>query len=721
MGKAKSGLKVNVDSTWVDANGYRPIQVELIPWPATPAPAERWIRVEFTPLSVRGMYANCAVSEFIEIPQGAPSVTTTVSIPQREQWNSFTVEFYEDGKHLEDLSYRGMMGNFSGYGWTEASPTMLFIDGDAPARSMRQSHIASLRQAGSKGDTFTLPDVRGLAELYPPPDLARTGYNPDERATDLAILDALPGWSKIEIQPPADLPQKWIDYTGVDFIFVSLGDLRQLTRQHPKAWRAIRDLIATGPTLVVYDAGDEFQGLSELEQILALPPLAEDAEGSRYRGWSVPKSSDFTRTMAGAQPLYNQYQYTQQAEDVVVDEAIVKAMSELEGKPPPRPSFVWRAVDLGRVAAMSAEDPFPGRPQEWGWLLNTVDARDWMWHRRHGLSLNRRNLDYWSFLIPGVGLAPVNTFLVLISLFVVVIGPINYWFLVKHGRLYLLLVSVPIGAFLVTMSLFGYALLTDGLGVKARIRSYTEIDQRRGRSVSWSRQSYYAGMAPSRGLQFPETAAVYPIDVQPNENINYRRPACQIDWEEGQSLSRGFISARVTSQLMVVQAQETKARIEINESANPPQATNRLGVKVDYFVMRDSQGRFFATQNLDEGATATLAPVAWADAAERLQRSLAEARPSNPEGYDPREYNEVLNFGTSRYYWMFGGDIDSGLPEPTVTSSILERSLRRVTSVDPNALAPRSYVALAPHSPEVPLGVERATQMKSLHVVTGKW
>jgi hypothetical protein len=489
-----------------------------------------------------------------------------------------------------------------------------------------------------------------------------------------------------------------------------------MTRSHGEQWQAIRDLIATGPTLCVYGVGDGFERLEELERLLELPPL-DNAAGDRQRGWSVPATSHFTRHLSNTQPIYNQY-YSQTAE--AVDATTEKAMNEQEGKPPQKANFVWRGLDLGRVVAIAADDPFPGRPQQWGWILNSVDSRDWMWHRRHGLSLNRRNLDYWSFLIPGVGLAPVNTFLVLISLFVVLIGPINYWFLVRQGRLYLLLVTVPLGAFLVTMSLFGYALVTDGLGVKARIRSYTQIDQQRGRSVSWSRQSYYAGMAPSRGLQFPETAAVYPIEVQPGEKYNIRRPEREVDWEEGQSLVRGYVAPRITSQLMVVQVQETAARIEIQErGSGAPSATNKLGVEVEYVVVRDSKGDFYAAQDFADGATSTLAPVAWGDAARRLQETLSAARPANPKGYDPREHNEVLNFGNNQYYvWA---DVDSNLEEPTIASSVLERSLRRVTSSAADALSPRSYVALVPRSPEVPFGVEPVKQMKSVHVVEGKW
>ena len=38
----------------------------------------------------------------------------------------------------------------------------------------------------------------------------------------------------------------------------------------------------------------------------------------------------------------------------------------------------------------------------------------------------RENNGYWNWMVRGVGAAPVGTFLLLITLFVVVIGPVNY-------------------------------------------------------------------------------------------------------------------------------------------------------------------------------------------------------------------------------------------------------------------------------------------------------
>ena len=86
-----------------------------------------------------------------------------------------------------------------------------------------------------------------------------------------------------------------------------------------------------------------------------------------------------------------------------------------------------------------------------------------------------------------------------------------------------MLVTVPLGAGFVTLALFLYALIADGLDVRVRVRGVVEMDQKNGRMVSWSRQSYYAGLAPSQGLRFPANAAVYPIYASPEERPRHQR------------------------------------------------------------------------------------------------------------------------------------------------------------------------------------------------------
>ncbi len=170
-------------------------------------------------------------------------------------------------------------------------------------------------------------------------------------------------------------------------------------------------------------------------------------------------------------------------------------------------------------------------------LIHSVGGRKLDWTARHGLFLDPQVMsankqDFWEFVIPGVGLTPVTQFMVLISLFVLGIGPINYWLLRRWHRLNLLVITVPASAAIVTGALLLYAIIGDGLGVRARVRSFTEIDCRRsGEAVCWSRLSYYAGISPSSGLQFPDDVAVYPFQ---QESLDMMRsvPQHEVTWHE---------------------------------------------------------------------------------------------------------------------------------------------------------------------------------------------
>ena len=137
---------------------------------------------------------------------------------------------------------------------------------------------------------------------------------------------------------------------------------------------------------------------------------------------------------------------------------------------------------MGCVAAIAAAKPFPGQDTDWILLFNSVPDNHWKWFRRTGFSLHRTNDDYWTFLIPGVGEAPVVSFLLLVSLFAIVIGPVNYVVLGRSRRLYLLLLTVPAGA-----------AARDPLPVHVRA-----ADGRTGRAAAVA-QLYGAGSAHRRG------------------------------------------------------------------------------------------------------------------------------------------------------------------------------------------------------------------------------
>ncbi len=186
----------------------------------------------------------------------------------------------------------------------------------------------------------------------------------------------------------------------------------------------------------------------------------------------------------------------------------------------------------------------------------------------------------------------------LITLFVVLIGPFNYWILKRYKRLQLLVLTVPLSAGVATVALFAYAIVSDGFATKVRVRSYTTIDQRRGEAACWARMSYYAGLAPGKGLTMPADLVMYPI--LPNwGNDNWGMNRGMIWNENAQELIRGWLTSRTPTQYLMVRSRETPYRLDVTSGNGKMQITNRLGTRIESLLVLDDAGKFFSGKGLD--------------------------------------------------------------------------------------------------------------------------
>ncbi|MCI0359444.1 MAG: hypothetical protein L0211_13285 [Planctomycetaceae bacterium] len=763
--KIKSGLAMTIDMRGIDANGYRPVAVTVKPLNNLPLPADRQLRVIIAPFTnMSGLTPE--VSQVIEIPEGSTSATTTIAIPQTGQWWSCSIDTFEDGEKLRDLSVERI--GFPGinyWEWSEARPAMLIVDRNVPDRPDRDKMITDFKGLGTdRAPTYTVPEPRALASLFPDPNRAMGGATTSnyiagsQPLSDAVLLDNLmTNYPRLELLPPAELPERWIELSQYDVVIISLAELRSLAKTDPARMRAVADWNAGGPVLMVYGVGADFAGLTEIEKLLQLAPipwsarsasgnldapqfgdgdqlpLAEQADHKQFRGWIPAPPERYMRVLNHqledfdeTSLLQMQPNYYARASRYVAPTAPTTMPGYRRGQrpdllaAPAKPPFVTRPAGLGVVVGIATDNPFPGKDTDWIWIFNSVPRSHWMWYQRNGYSLHRQNADYWTFLIPGVGEAPVVSFLLLVSLFAVVIGPVNYMLLGKTGRYYLLLITVPIGALLVTMGLFTYAVVTDGLGVKLRARTFTDLDQRTGRAVAWSRQSYYASIAPSRGLTFPGDATVFPVHYEPAQRPrSYEKPDNTIEWDEEQHLTRGYITSRTNTQFVVLRATESQDKLAVTEGKSAgqrPQVANGLTTDITYLLLRDSRGDFWQTERLANGKSAALTAIGAEEAAERLKKLYGENPPELPKGYDPNLHNTAFSMFMPNYGW-WGVDQSSTLP--AMAASLLEKNLAQATR--PGELAPGSYLAVTKSSPIAPNGVPHVREEASLHVIRGRY
>jgi hypothetical protein len=283
----------------------------------------------------------------------------------------------------------------------------------------------------------------------------------------------------------------------------------------------------------------------------------------------------------------------------------------------------------------------------------------------------------------------------------------------------MLLLTVPAGALFVTLSLFVYAMFTDGIGVKSRIRSYTTIDQRTGNAASTSRQAYYASIAPSRGLLFEDDTTIHPYVHEPMTRNGQRTVRRVVNWSDReQQLKGGYLSSRTLSQLLVSKSGPTKQRLKVGAlQGDQLPVTNELDATLAYLLVTDETGSYFMGQDVKPGA-AQLKRLNMSLAATDLSQRLHAVRPDFPEGYDERMHDsqfDFFNFG-GRYYGPWGRNS----VQTHQGASLLERKLSRFGQLSSQPLEPKSYVAFANQSPLVPQGA-RTRQYGSLHVIEGNY
>lgn len=667
------GLRLTMDTLWPDGAGYRPVRITVTP--TTPVTANRTLVVEFTTTSTQWRVDDqTTVTQEIELPAGTGPVTATLAVPHVAWQDNYEYRVGEGGREIPGLSGTSM---FQSRALDEGIPRVLLVaDGTFDASNLGRAFATSYAEWRTSDGKYPLPTFKVMAAQ--------------------------------------DLHSRWIDYSALDMICISFGDLQALKSDQPAVFRALLDWTAAGGNLLVFDMGINRQRREALERLVQLAP-----DGPEEDAWRPPQVSLFKQRVAGLGTdvigPYEEIPIEDYGSGMYGNLASRRGRSKPkdEKSEPPKPAskrpatsaFASRPYEMGMLVAIASNAPFDEDAGFWAWLCNDLTSARVIWSQRHGLSLMNGNPEFFNFMIPGVGKAPLNAFRVLITLFVLAIGPVNYYVLRHVRRLHLLVVTVPVSAAGVTFALFAYALFTDGLGTRVRVRSVTHINQQTGQTECWARLSYYAGLAPRDGLEFPEDVAVYPFAAEPGESDSGDR---ELLWYKGQRMSSGWLRSRTPTQYLTVRSRKSDVGIDVGPAASDAAlpVVNRLGTEVELLVLRDEAGDLHWTEGLADDGQGETHPITAANALTELSAKLSECDMSIPSGL-PRSAYVTQDYGL----------------QTALVNSLMEGIIRDMTATASplGGLEPRSYVAVVRFSPEVELGTPGAQPEASLHLVVGTW
>jgi hypothetical protein len=723
----RSGLRVSVDTRWVNAYGYRPVEVTISsPQPTT---AAHTIKIKLH----SGWSSVTTAEQDFEFPSGATSATTIVSVPCYEQQSVFAFWWNVRVDGVDDID--------------------LSLDQES----------ASRRVVGSNVSAFT---IRVLVDGSQTTQKLLVSTN----ISDFEVLSLV----------LSDFPRRWIDYTCLDVVSISTSNLEQLAKTNPAALEAVKRWVRTGGQLWVSDAGAKLEKLPEISKQLTVPdglkravadagvkdpsekakekgeagseqlgdhPAEVGWRPGRFRGGArggrAQGFSDLrTRSSRWVTDPSVIAQLEQDPNFVRTNEAPTPDDPNVEGRLPPDTSewFVEQRLGLGTLrvfrganeAALFAQsiptmnaNATANSNGETGVQLPpalSLGLRTTRhWDARHGLIPDSGNPEFAKLLVPGVGLAPVTEFQALITLFVLLIGPFNYWVLKRYKRLQLLVLTVPLAAGVATLALFAYAVVSDGFATKVRVRSYTTIDQPTGEAACWAWMSYYAGLAPGQGLTMPADAAVYPI--LPNwgsEDLGTKRAMI---WDGNQAmLTRGWLNSRTPTQYLMVRSRKTPHRVDVTSGNGKMQIVNRLGTRIESLLVLDESGKFFSGDGLASESRVLLAPISRDDAVKRIVQLVRDNEPEMPAALSGSDRD--FSGGGGRSMGRSFGRYRPPSGESHLNENLAGRAISDLAGMNGRPaldLPARSYVAVTSNGPEVDSGISYANEEASFHVIVGHW
>jgi hypothetical protein len=372
-------------------------------------------------------------------------------------------------------------------------------------------------------------------------------------------------------------------------------------------------------------------------------------------------------------------------------------------------SFATRQLMLGLVCAFP--DQLPDSPIAWSAFLSNVGEPRFSWMQRHGIVPDVGTGEFFNFMNPGIRGVPVYGFMVLITAFAVLIGPVNYFYLRRKRLLWLLLVTVPATALVTSVLLVGYSVAAHGFSIRSRIRSLTVLDQKSHSAVTVARLALFAGVAPARGMKFSPQTAVYPVfpsTVEPG--------AFTVDWTENQSLTSGWLLSRTRTQFLTIRHAEQPERVEIKPGQDGGLTiVNGLPWELEAVIVADESGRLLSARNVLPNASEPLVEASGRNRSDFVGL-LGRNRPELPENFS----SPVLNPLVGRRLRPF--DLMGRLQTAHFDSNLMERMIQtwsRDLMAKTKGLSPRSFLAVLRQNPGVETGVGLTTEQAGYHLLLG--
>ncbi len=202
---------------------------------------------------------------------------------------------------------------------------------------------------------------------------------------------------------------------------------------------------------------------------------------------------------------------------------------------------------------------------------------------------------------------PVRGLFVLMLLFVLVIGPINLFWLAKRRRKIWMLWTVPAISLLTCLIVAGFAAFGEGWSATSKTEALTILDETAHRATTIGWTAFYSPITPGEGLHFSYDTELDPLIADDWRNRRVNAANRTIDLTNDQHLDSGWISARVPAFFKLRKNENRRERLNIRrEAGGSVTVVNGLGAEISEVWWADDGGLIHSASRIPAGAQATM-------------------------------------------------------------------------------------------------------------------
>jgi len=221
-----------------------------------------------------------------------------------------------------------------------------------------------------------------------------------------------------------------------------------------------------------------------------------------------------------------------------------------------------------------------------------------------------------------LGRPPVGVFLLLLTAFAVLAGPVSLWILARRNRRIHILWVLPAVSAVFSVAILLSLLLREGVTPTVDMRCGVLLDQRAGRAVVLAGHAFYSPLTLGP-VDLPADAAVEPGGNRGGGTLRAGRTARY----------EGWIAPRTPGTFSSAAVRATPLRLDVrtDPATGAVEAVNAFGAPIDELYLLDDNGLLFSASGIAPGATVPLDPLrgddehgkSWTKHRDNLRTALA--------------------------------------------------------------------------------------------------